>query len=923
MTTKFFIVKLLALFQKQYWSRILMVIFTLLSAALLSYQSALALTSVNSSSAGGVRSGLVGYWTFDGKNMTNATATDISGRGNNGTLTNMTQSTSRVIGKIGQAVALNGVDKYVSISGTSTVQNVSYWIKPSNSKYSIDLSGAKNYFLHNGLFSGTTTSVRYINGVVPTAESLGSELVTNGGAETGTTASWNFYDEDLSGATGLMDVTSTSPYAGLYSFDITITNDGSGSTDVQFYNHSTPFSTTQGDLYKVQFAVRGSTNFTAAKSAVFLTDAPFTSTSVTYTYDITTSWVLHTYYFYARRTGVSDNRVDFMLGNIGTGHIYLDAISVKRVNSVGDLRNNNWEFVSVNLNNPVSANSIKLGKLESDYTNGTLDDVRFYNRQLTTTEIKSLYKAGGGVSIDTSDRVEFITTPGASTWTVPQGVYAVKVEAIGGGGGGGTGSAGSGGGGGAYAVKRNISVTPGSTISVNVGAGGATDIAGADTTFNTSVVVAKGGSAGVAYSNSSTSGGSAASSIPSSGAFSGGNGGGGDYSYNSGGGGGGAASYLGAGGSGGAAGASKGGAGGGGSGKGSAGAIGTNGGANGGGNDLGVGGGAPPAGNGSSGGSGIGHSAGGGSGGFSNFNSSSFWPGGSGGNGIEWDVTHGSGAGGGGGGSNGGGAGGVGGNGGNYGGGGGGGGNGVSGGAGGNGLLVITYKVGKTTATVNPTSNNRTGINSGLVGHWTFDGKNMTNITATDVSGNGNNGTLTNMTRNGSAVIGKIGQALSFNGSSYITFPHTTALNLYPISFGGWFKTNYAAGSRAGFVSKYTGGSANGWESGITNKKVYAYYFGATSDTGGPASAADFNDGKWHHSMNVVDANGMTMYVDGIVVATSSWTAAPSVTTSVSIGRIGEAHANADFPGSLDDIRVYNRALSAQEVKTLYKLGAQ
>lgn len=80
--------------------------------------------------------------------------------------------------------------------------------------------------------------------------------------------------------------------------------------------------------------------------------------------------------------------------------------------------------------------------------------------------------------------VEFITTTGHSTWTVPAGVTSIKVECIGG---GGTGenpdasahTAGSGAAGGSYAKTNAISVTPGQTIDVSVG------IAATQTWFNT------------------------------------------------------------------------------------------------------------------------------------------------------------------------------------------------------------------------------------------------------------------------------------------------------------------------------------------------------------------------------------------------------------------------------------------------------
>ena len=73
---------------------------------------------------------------------------------------------------------------------------------------------------------------------------------------------------------------------------------------------------------------------------------------------------------------------------------------------------------------------------------------------------------------------------------------------------------------------------------------------------------------------------------------------------------------------------------------------------------------------------------------------------------------------------------------------------------------------------------NGSTLEQGLIGHWTFDGKDTpwssaTAGTAIDRSGNGNNGTLTNMTRAGSPTIGKLGQALNFNGiNDYVDAAH-------------------------------------------------------------------------------------------------------------------------------------------------------
>jgi hypothetical protein len=96
-----------------------------------------------------------------------------------------------------------------------------------------------------------------------------------------------------------------------------------------------------------------------------------------------------------------------------------------------------------------------------------------------------------------------ITYTTSGSWTCPQGVTSVQVEAIGGGAGGRSsantnGHVTGGGGGGAYSKRNSITVNPGTTYSFTVGAGGASDTAGLNTTatINGVTIIARGGSLG-------------------------------------------------------------------------------------------------------------------------------------------------------------------------------------------------------------------------------------------------------------------------------------------------------------------------------------------------------------------------------------------------------------------------------------------
>lgn len=93
------------------------------------------------------------------------------------------------------------------------------------------------------------------------------------------------------------------------------------------------------------------------------------------------------------------------------------------------------------------------------------------------------------------------TTPGAYSWLVPAGVVAIMAEVWGGGAGGTTGDGGTGGGGGGHA-KAPLQVTPGETLTVTVGTGGASDTAGTASSIKrgaTALLTANGGVAGSTY----------------------------------------------------------------------------------------------------------------------------------------------------------------------------------------------------------------------------------------------------------------------------------------------------------------------------------------------------------------------------------------------------------------------------------------
>jgi hypothetical protein len=100
-------------------------------------------------------------------------------------------------------------------------------------------------------------------------------------------------------------------------------------------------------------------------------------------------------------------------------------------------------------------------------------------------------------------------------------------------------------------------------------------------------------------------------------------------------------------------------------------------------------------------------------------------------------------------------------------------------------------------STITSTSDT-TALTSGLVGYWSMDGSsiNWSANTMRDLSGQGNTGTLVSMSTTSSPAMGKIRQALKFNGTNqYVDSgnPSSVAFGTSSFTLSTWVKTNSTA----------------------------------------------------------------------------------------------------------------------------------
>ena len=212
-------------------------------------------------------------------------------------------------------------------------------------------------------------------------------------------------------------------------------------------------------------------------------------------------------------------------------------------------------------------------------------------------------------------------------------------------------------------------------------------------------------------------------------------------------------------------------------------------------------------------------------------------------------------------------------------------------------------------ASVSP-SNRTNPLANGLVGYWTFDGPDISGIIAYDRSGQGNNGEMRWSALVGAA--GKFGQALSFDGARWIDAGNSANIQINNGTISGWIKTPGAGSGFRGVVAKQ---SAYGMF--LYENEFGMYDWGTGSWRGSGYSP---NDGRWHHLVCTFRSgvsSGTLCYADGVLKLTTTITVSNHTVTL----QIGEANAAQLFNGLIDDVRVYNRVLSAPEIWELYISG--
>jgi len=209
---------------------------------------------------------------------------------------------------------------------------------------------------------------------------------------------------------------------------------------------------------------------------------------------------------------------------------------------------------------------------------------------------------------------------------------------------------------------------------------------------------------------------------------------------------------------------------------------------------------------------------------------------------------------------------------------------------------------------------------SGLISNYKLEGN------AGDATGN-NTGTFQGGTPTASADRFNVaGKALTFNGTSNYISTTNSYVNPSSISISSWFKTTTTTGGAlVGFSSLQTGTGGNRDRFlYMTNAGILYFAVAPGAVKKYISTTTAYNDGNWHQVIATLGSGGMKLYVDGVLAASDL--SVTSAETTTGYWRLGHSDISTwpnesssyFFQGTLDDMIIYHRELSASEVGILY-----
>ncbi|WP_113637291.1 LamG-like jellyroll fold domain-containing protein [Nubsella zeaxanthinifaciens] len=178
---------------------------------------------------------------------------------------------------------------------------------------------------------------------------------------------------------------------------------------------------------------------------------------------------------------------------------------------------------------------------------------------------------------------------------------------------------------------------------------------------------------------------------------------------------------------------------------------------------------------------------------------------------------------------------------------------------------------------------------------------------------------------------GNTNRAYSLNGTSNYMSTSNAYSSPSVFTISCWFKTTTTDGGKLISFGDAQTGTSTAHDRHIYMVPNGRLYFGVYPNVVRTInSTTSYNDGNWHHVVGILSASGIFLYVDGVLSASNN--TVTTAQTYTGYWRVGydrmdnswtdwpsNARTQAYFNGAIDDVLIYNRALSAAEVTNLYQ----
>jgi hypothetical protein len=211
---------------------------------------------------------------------------------------------------------------------------------------------------------------------------------------------------------------------------------------------------------------------------------------------------------------------------------------------------------------------------------------------------------------------------------------------------------------------------------------------------------------------------------------------------------------------------------------------------------------------------------------------------------------------------------------------------------------------------------------TGLTGHWGFN--EGSGQTANDSSGKGHDGTLGQNSNSGSDdptwTTGKSGTGLRFGGNDLVRIADHSDFALPAYSWAMWVK---ADASPSGALTSQTLSNASeqfvfSWDHTSSSFRTAAAHK-AGSTWRSSRITSSLNGGAWYHIAATYDGSSLKVYLNGNLQNSVSM-GRPNTTSGnlyIGSGQTSQSSPVSFFKGVIDEVSIYNRALSASEIQAL------